>query len=231
MPPLGALGDMAGAVQLAFGVLAAYIEARRSGLGQVVDSAMTDASVSLLTIILGQRAKGLWTDERGTNAADTGSHFYEVYETSDGRFVSVGAIEPQFYAILCKAADLGPEFTAHQMDAPAWPALKTRLAEVFKRRTRDEWAAIFEHIDACVTPVLSIEEAAVHPQNLARGTYYHRDGVLEPGTTPHYSRTPNSLDVPAPMIGEHSREVLAEIGMTDAQVDALIMAGAAGRGD
>jgi alpha-methylacyl-CoA racemase len=222
MPPLGAMGDMPGGIQLVVGVLCAYISASKTGVGQVVDSAMADASISLLSVIFGERAKGLWNDARGTNHADTGSHFYDTYETADGKFISVGAIEPQFHAILCDAIGADAEIKANQMDASRWPEFKERFRVLFLQRTRDEWAAIFEPIDACAMPVLTLEEAAVHPQNVARGAYFRRNGVLEPGMTPKFGGTPGSLDRPPPAPGEHSEEILAEAGFSAAEIAALL---------
>jgi alpha-methylacyl-CoA racemase len=190
-------------------------------VGQVVDAAMTDASISLLTIVLGERAKGTWPGGRGENMADTGSHFYEVYETSDGGFISVGAIEPQFYAVLCDAIGADSEIAAAQMDGARWPEFKERLAALFRRRTRAEWTSILEGLDACAMPVLSVEEAAAHPQNLHRGSYFDRAGVLEPGPGLRYSHTPSVLDRPPPIPGEHTAEILREAGFAPEEIERL----------
>jgi alpha-methylacyl-CoA racemase len=187
--PLNLVGDYGGGgMFLAFGVVCALLEARTSGQGQVVDAAMVDGAATLMTIFHGLRAGGLWRDEPGTNVLDSGAHFYEVYETSDGGYISVGAIEPQFYAELLRLLELDPaEFP--QWNNDRWPEFKQRLAELFKTRTRDEWAALLEPADACATPVLSIAEATEHHHTAARQTFIERDGVVQPAPAPRFSRT------------------------------------------
>ena len=197
--PLNLVGDYGGGgMFLAFGVVCGLLEARGSGRGQVVDAAMVDGAATLMTIFHGLRAAGIWRDEPGTNVLDSGAHFYEVYETSDGGHISVGAIEPQFYAKLLELLELDPaEFP--QWNNDRWPEFKQRFAELFRTRTRDEWAALLEPADACATPVLGIGEAAAHPHMTARGTFVEHDGVMQPAPAPRFSRTvPEIADPPTP---------------------------------
>jgi len=194
VPPLNLVGDFGGGgMLLAFGVVAALLEAQRSGTGQVVDAAMVDGSASLTTMVHGLRAAGAWADERGTNLLDTGAPFYEVYETSDGGYVAVGAIERQFYAELLEGLGLDPALADHQMDRAGWPETKRRFAEVFASRTREEWSKRFEGTDACVAPVLSPGEAPDHPHNRARSAFVSRAGSPEPAAVPRFSRTPSEV--------------------------------------
>lgn len=188
--PLNYIGDFGGGgMLLAFGVVAALYEARGSGSGQVVDAAMTDGSALLSAMMYEMRAQGNWSTRRGENMLDGGSHFYGVYACADGRYVSVGAIEPQFYAELLQRAGIDdPAFEA-QMDAGRWPQLKAALADVFKQRPRDEWCELLEGTDACVAPVLDWDEAPEHPHNRARGTFVEVDGKVEPAPAPRFSRT------------------------------------------
>jgi alpha-methylacyl-CoA racemase len=187
--PLNLLGDYGGgAMFLAFGVVCGIVEARASGKGQVVDAAMVDGVALLTTLFHGLRAGGIWYDPPGTNLLDSGAHFYEVYECSDGGHVAVGAIEPQFYAELLRLLELDPaEYP--QFDRERWPAMKESFATVFKRKSRDEWAAILEPADACATAVLGFGEAPSHPHVAARGTFVEHDGVVQPAPAPRFSRT------------------------------------------
>ena len=173
---------------LAFGVVCGVLEARSSGLGQVVDASMVEGSAVLSTLIHALRHAGMWGDEPGTNLLDSGAHFYEVYETSDGGHIAVGALEPQFYAELLRILAI-PADEAPQMDQTRWPELKERFAAVFRTRTRDEWAGLLEHAEACATPVLSIAEAPAHPHNVARGVFVEVDGITQPAPAPRFSRT------------------------------------------
>jgi alpha-methylacyl-CoA racemase len=195
--PLNLVADYGGGgMLLAFGVVCALLEARTSGRGQVVDAAMVDGSALLSTIVHALRAARMWSDEPGTNWLDSGSHFYEVYETADGGHVAVGALEPQFYAELLRLLELDPdEFP--QWDRARWPELKARFAEVFAQRTRAEWAELLEPAEACATPVLTVEEAPRHPHNAARGTFADVDGVVQPGPAPRFSRTPGEIRRPS----------------------------------
>lgn len=190
-PPLNLVGDYGGgAMMLGFGIMCGLFEAQRSGKGQVIDAAMTDGTSLLAAMMYGLKAAGAWSNQRGENLLDGGAHFYDTYACADGKFVSVGAIEPQFYALLlerCGIAD--PGFEA-QNDTARWPVLKLRMADVFRTRTRDEWCALLEGTDACFAPVLDWDEAPQHPHNLAREAFVSIDGVLQPAPAPRFSRTP-----------------------------------------
>jgi len=227
-PPLNLVGDFGGGgLLLAFGIACGLLEAGRSGQGQVIDAAMVDGAANLMAMFWGFRAMGLWSPERGTNLLDTGAHFYDVYECADGGYVSIGSIEPQFYAELLKRTGLdGDPDLASQMDRSQWPALKAKLAEVIKSRTRDEWCEEMEGTDVCFAPVLSMEEAAAHPHNVARGTFADREGVLQPAPAPRFSRTAPALDRPPSFPGQHTDEVLADWGFGSDEVAALRAAGA-----
>ena len=217
-PPLNLVGDFGGGgLLLAFGMVCGLLEARGSGQGQVVDAAMVDGTAILTAFIHGMMAMGAWRDERGANLLDTGAHFYEVYECADGRFLSVGAIEPQFYAELLDRLGLAddPDF-ARQGDREMWPVLKERLAAIFATRPRDEWAELFDGSDACTVPVLSLGEAPHHPHTVARGTFVEQHGVVQPAPSPRFSRTAAALDRPPAHAGQHTDEVLAEWGVADA---------------
>jgi alpha-methylacyl-CoA racemase len=227
-PPLNLVGDFGGGgLLLAFGIACGLFETSRSGQGQVVDAAMIDGAANLMAMFWGFRAMGIWSPERGTNLLDTGAHFYDVYECADGGFVSIGSIEPQFYAELLKRTGLdGDPELAGQMDRSTWPALKAKLAEVFRSRTRDEWCDEMEATDVCFAPVLSMDEAASHPHNVARGTFETRDGVVQPAPAPRFSRTAPELDRPPAFPGQHTDEVLADWGFAEDEVAALRDAGA-----
>ncbi|HEV3213411.1 MAG TPA: CaiB/BaiF CoA-transferase family protein [Acidimicrobiales bacterium] len=229
VPPLNLVGDFGGGgMLLAFGVVAALVEARSSGTGQVVDAAMTDGSASLMTMAHAFLAAGVSTESRGTNLLDTGAHFYEVYETSDGRFVAVGAIEPRFYAALLTGLGLDPAELPSQMDRASWPKMKERLAARFATKTRDEWAAHFEGTEACVAPVLSPSEAMDHPHNVARGTFVEVGGVRQPGPAPRFSRSRSSIASPPEPPGGSTTTALRRWGVDAARIDALLAAGALG---
>lgn len=210
--PLNLVGDFAGALYLTTGLLAALHESRTSGRGQVVDAAMVDSSAHLMTAFHGLLARGAWRDERGSNLLDGGAPFYGVFETSDGGWMAVGALEPQFYAELVDR--LGLEAVEADADGRAdpsrWPALRERLASAFATRTRDEWTAAFAGGDACVAPVLSMAEAQRDEHLVARGTFVERDGVVQPSPAPRFSRTPGAVGRRPPRPGEHTAEVLAD---------------------
>ena len=225
VPPINLVGDFGGgAMFLAAGVLAALVSAGRTGQGQVVDAAMTDGSALLLTMMYGFMAQGLWTDDPGTNLLDTGAHFYEVYETADGKFVAIGAIEPKFYSELITRMGLADEDLPMQMDRSQWPAMKERFAAVFVTKSRDEWAEIFAGSDACATPVLSMTEARDHPHNLARaGHYNHAGKAWTPAPAPRFSGTPERPGAPASAAsGELSRSTLQSWGVAADRIDSLI---------
>lgn len=227
IPPLNLAGDYGGgALYLAFGIACALLEARKAGQGQVVDAAMTDGAASLMSAFYGLHSAGIWKLERGMNHLDSGAHFYNTYETADGKAVAVGAIEPQFYARLLKAAGVtGDTFNA-QMDRSKWPELKERLAAIFKTKTRAEWGALFDEADACFAPVLDMSEAPAHEHNKARKTFIEVDGVVQPNAAPRLSRTPGRVQAPPPVVGEHTDEVLREAAFSEADIAALRSAGA-----
>jgi alpha-methylacyl-CoA racemase len=193
VPPLNLVGDFGGgALYLVVGMLAALLEAGRSGQGQVVDAAMCDGAASLITMFFDMTASGRWKEQRESNMLDGGAHFYGVYECKDGGFVSIGSIEPQFYALLRKHAALDDAAFDAQMDPKAWPALRDKLNAVFKTKTRDEWCAIMEGSDVCFAPVLTMTEATKHPHMVARGVFVQNDGHTQPGPAPRFSRTPSA---------------------------------------
>jgi alpha-methylacyl-CoA racemase len=223
MPPINLVGDFGGGgLFLAFGIACGLIEATRSGQGQVIDAAMVDGSAVLMTMMYSFLATGLWDgDNPGTNLLDTGAHFYEVYETADGKYMAVGAIETQFYAELIKLLGLAEEELPWQMDRSQWPAMKERFTALFKTKTRDEWSAIFDGTDACVAPVLSMTEAQDHPHMRARGTMTTHDGILQPAPAPRFSRTAEGIQRRPPAPGEHTDDVLAEWGFSADEVARL----------
>ena len=227
MPPLNLIGDYGGGgMLLAFGVVCGVLEAQRSGQGQVVDAAMVDGAAVLMTMTHALRAMGVWNDERGTNLLDTGAHFYNVYETADGKYVAIGSIEPQFYAELLRLTGLEGEELPWQHDRQEWPALTDRLAAIFKTRTRDEWRDLMEGTDVCFAPVLSIPEAIEHPHNVDRGTFVEVAGIRQPGPAPRFSRTAPEISSPPPHAGQHTDEVLAAAGFDPDRVAKLREAGA-----
>lgn len=230
VPPLNYVGDFGGgAMLLAFGILAALRETERSGRGQVIDAAMTDGAALLSAMLYGFKSAGQWSNRRGANLLDGGAHFYDTYACADGRHVAVGAIEPQFYALLrerCGIAD-DPAFDA-QMDPARWPELKQRLAAIFRTRTRDAWCALFEGTDACVAPVLDWDEAPAHPHNVARGTFTEVDGVVQPAPAPRFSRSvPDPLTARAPGAAD-AAAVLRRWGLEEGAIGPLGAAAAAG---
>src|SRR5262245_2191092 len=227
VPPLNLVGDFGGgALYLAFGIAAALLEAQRSGKGQVVDAAIVDGAASLMTLFYGLRAAGVWTDERAANFLDTAAPFGEVYETRDGKYITVLAIEPKFYKELLERMGLAGEDLPHQHDRSAWPAMKERFAAIFRTRTRDEWCAILEGTDACFAPVLSMAEAPTHPHNVARETFVDYEGVVQPAPAPRFSRTPGAIQRPPARPGEHTTEALADWGFAASDIARLRAAGA-----
>jgi alpha-methylacyl-CoA racemase len=225
--PLNLVGDFGGGgLLMAFGVVCALLEAKGSGRGQVVDAAMVDGASLLLTSIYGAQQVGWWSEERGTNMLDSGAHFYEVYETADGKWVSIGSIESQFYASLVERLGLEGVDLPQQMDQSQWPALKERLAGIFKTKTRDQWCTVFENSDACFAPVLAMSEAHEHPHNAARGAFALNDGVRQPRPAPRFSRTDADLGIGPAKLGEHTDEVLAEAGFSSDEIASLRDVGA-----
>src|ERR1019366_2635808 len=194
VPPLNLVGDFGGgALYLVVGVLAALVEASRSGKGQVVDAAMCDGAASLMSMFFDLAAAGRWTEQRESNFLDGGAHFYGVYECACGKFISIGSIEPQFYALLRQHAGLSEPGFDQQMEPKAWPALKHKLVELVKTKTRDEWCAIMEGTDVCFAPILTMREAPDHPHNAAREIFVTRHGVTQPAPAPRFSRTPSAI--------------------------------------
>jgi alpha-methylacyl-CoA racemase len=232
-PPINMVGDFGGGgMMLAFGMVAAMLSARATGKGQVIDCAMTEGAAVLSGMIWGFRGLGVWKDARGVNMLDTGAHFYDAYECADGGFISIGSIEPQFYAELRRLTglDADPAFDA-QMDAAQWPALKDRLAALFRTEPRDHWCRLMEMTDVCFAPVLSMAEAPGHPHNVARGAFAEVGGMVQPMPAPRYSLTATAPPAPAPAAGADTAALLAEFGYDDARVAALRASGALGAFD
>ncbi|HQY15350.1 MAG: CoA transferase [Actinobacteria bacterium] len=229
VPPLNMVGDFGGGgMFLAFGVVCALLEAQRSGEGQVVDTAMVDGAATLMSMFWAMKSIGVHDENApGTNLLDTGAHFYDVFECADGKYVSLGSIEPQFYAELMRITGLaGDAEFAQQMDKSHWPHLKTRLRAVMLAKTRDEWCAEMEHTDVCFAPVLTMSEAAAHPHNVARNTFIEVAGTPQPAPAPRFSRTVALVDSPPAHPGQHSRAVLADWGFTPERIESLVAGGA-----
>ena len=229
VPPLNMVGDFGGGgMFLALGVVAALLEAQTSGQGQVIDTAMVDGTAVLMTMFWSMQAAGIFDEQNpGTNLLDTGAHFYDVYECSDGRYISIGSIEPQFYAELMRLTGLeGDEQFARQMDATQWPELKVRIAELFKTKTCDEWCELMEMTDVCFAPVLTMSEAAQHPHNVERQTFIELGGTVQPAPAPRFSRTAAEVTQLPAHAGEHTREVLADWGVNAERIGQLLDSGA-----
>lgn len=208
--PAAMIGDIGGGgMMLAFGLVCALLEARRSGKGQVVDAAIIDGAALLGSIVCELRGLGKWKDERQANLLDGGAHFYDTYECSDGRWISIGALEPQFYALMLEKLDITDPAFQHQLDPAAWSELKKKVAKIFRGQPSAHWCSLFEGTDVCFGPVLTTPEAAQHPHNLARSTFFERQGVIQPSPAPRFSRTPASQPKPSPFIGEHDDELLS----------------------
>ena len=222
-PPINMVGDFGGgAMMLAFGTLAALLHVRGCGAGQVIDCAMTDGSALLMAMIWGYRARGYWSDARGTNRLDTGAPYYDSYETADGKWIALGAIEPQFWDVLRRKIGLAEPIYDAQNDRQAWPALKDKLSALFRTRTRAEWCMLLEGSDACFAPVLDYDEAPVHPHNVARRAFVSVAGQIQPAPAPRYS----DLSTVAPRLPEATAESLfSSIGYSTARVAALRAAG------
>ena len=231
-PPANLLADFAaGGLMCAFGVLLALLERAHSGRGQVIDASMVEGAASLTTAIHYLLHVGMWKQQRGVNLFDSGAPWYDSYETADGKLVAVGALEPQFYANLLAVLELDGELAGSQMDQDAWPRMRQRIAERFRTRTRSEWMERFDQVDACVTPVLEASELQAHPHHAARDLFFRAPGgPLQVSAVPRLSRTPGQPAARAPREGEHSRELLGELGYDDARIDELINQGAVGTG-
>ncbi|MGE0874267.1 MAG: CaiB/BaiF CoA transferase family protein [Burkholderiales bacterium] len=222
VPPLNLVGDFGGGgMLLGFGIACALIEAQRSGRGQVVDAAMVEGASLLATMFSGMLAANTWSEERGANVLDTGAPWYDVYETSDGRYVSIGAIEARFYAELLARLGLAAENLPAQHDRAGWPALREAFARAFRSRTRDEWVQAFAGSDACFAPVLSFSEARRDAHNVARGSFITLDGIAQPAPAPRFSRTQAQVRRAPPERGEGGREALADWGFSGADVSRL----------
>jgi alpha-methylacyl-CoA racemase len=232
VPPLNLVGDFGGGgMLLAYGMVCGLLEASRSGVGQVVDAAMVDGAAVLMAMFWGMRGAAWDENTRGVNLLDTGSHFYDAYECADGAYISLGSIEPQFYAELIDKAGLAddPDFAdrSKQMDKAGWTHKKERLRALFRTRTRAEWCSIMEMTDICFAPVLTMAEAAEHPHNKARSTFVEFAGKTQPAPAPRFSRTAPTLEQPPAHAGEHTREVLTDWGIPADRVEALLASGAA----
>jgi alpha-methylacyl-CoA racemase len=226
VPPLNLVGDFGGGgMLLAFGIVCALFESHRSGQGQVVDAAMVDGAALLSTMMFGMLANGSWSDELGSNTVDGGAPYYGVFETADGRFVTVGAAEPRFFAELARRLNLDERWIIDRLDPANWPALQEVMAQSFRTRTRDEWCQEFAGTDACVAPVLTLAEAPQHPHNRARGTFVEIDGVVQPAPAPRFSRTPGMISGAPPHPGQDTKDALVDWGFGNEAIDALELQG------
>ena len=221
-PPLNLVGDIGGgAMYLLTGILAALVERATSEQGQIIDAAMSDGTASLLSPFFGLMAMNMWTTDRFSNRLDGGAFYYGSYECSDGRYISIGSLEPQFYALLLEKAEItDPEFQ-EQLDEAAWPAKREKLTQLFKTKTRQQWCDIMEGTDVCFAPVLDLKEAPNHPHNIDRKTFVELDGVVQPAPAPRFSRTQGEIQGPAAMAGEHTREVLSAWNFSDQEIGEL----------
>lgn len=225
--PLNLVGDFGGGgLMLAYGMVCALLEAKGSGKGQVVDAAMIDGAATLMASTFAANQAGFWSDERGTNLLDSGSHFYEVYETADGKYISLGSIEPQFYATLLNKLGDDAKHFENQFDMGNWPQMKAKMTEIIKGKTRDDWDVIFAGSDVCYAPVLSMSEVRHHPHHQARGTFIDDGDVWQPAPAPRFSRTNGELRCAAATIGEHTKEVLREFGFSDEDIKKRLESGA-----
>jgi len=222
VPPLNLVGDFGGgALYLAFGLLAGVLSARETGSGQVIDCAMSDGAASLMAMFYGFKAMGLWQDQRRTNMLDGGAHFYDTYQCADGKWVSIGSIEPQFYALLLEKTGItDPEFS-NQMSRDHWPSLREKLAAVIATKTQAEWCELMEATDVCFAPVLTLDEAPRHPHNQARATFLDIAGVIQPAPAPRFSATPGEIQGPPPAIGAHNDQALVDWGFSPADIEQL----------
>jgi len=222
VPPLNLVGDFGGGgMLLAMGTLAALLEAKNSGKGQVIDAAMLEGATQLGAFLWGLRKSGTWKNERGANILDTGSHFYNTYECKDGKYVSIGSIEPQFYAELLELTGTKNDEMPEQMERDQWPAMQEKFAAIFKTKTRDEWTAIMGMSDVCFAPVLDMQEAEQHPHNKARGMFIDVGGITMPAPAPRFSRTPSKVQGPPAQPGEHTDATLAAFGFSKDEISQL----------
>ena len=227
VPPLNLVGDFGGgALYLAMGVLAGIISARSTGRGQVIDCSMVEGSASLMMMMYGALASGAWKEERGANRTDGGAHYYHVYETRDGEHVAIGAIEPQFYALLLKHTGLEGEDLPPQTDRAQWPAMQERLRHIFKTKTRAEWVEIMQETDICFAPVLRMSEALKHPHNVHRESFVEIEGIPQPAPAPRFFGTPTGVQRPPARVGEHTDAVLRDWGFSAGEIAELHRSGA-----
>jgi alpha-methylacyl-CoA racemase len=227
VPPLNLVGDFGGgALYLAFGLMAGVISARATGKGQVIDCAMSDGAASLMAMFYGMKASGGLKEERRANLLDGGAHFYDTYQCADGRWISIGSIEPQFYALLLEKTGINDPQFKNQMGRDEWPELREKLATVIRTKTCDEWCALMDATDVCFAPVLTLEEAPSHPHNAARQTFVDIEGVMQPAPAPRFSATPGAIQGPPPAIGAHNESALADWGFSAAEITALQTVGA-----
>jgi alpha-methylacyl-CoA racemase len=223
VPPLNLVGDFGGgALYLAFGILAGVTHARQTGQGQVIDCAMSDGAASLMAMFYGFKAAGMWRPERRANLLDGGAHFYDTYQCADGKWISIGSIESQFYALLLEKTGITDPQFAGQMDRSRWPQLRETLAKVIAGKTQAQWREIMEGSDVCFAPVLDLDEAPKHPHNVARQTFVEVAGVTQPAPAPRFSATPGAIQGPPPAIGAHDREALLDWGFTPAEIAGLV---------
>jgi len=226
-PPLNLVGDFGGgALYLAFGLLAGVIHAHQTGRGQVIDCAMSDGAASLMAMFYGFKAAGLWGEGRAANLLDGGAHFYDTYRCADGRWISIGAIEPRFYQLLLEKTGITDPQFQRQMDPAAWPQLRDKLAARFALKTRDDWCALLGGTDVCFAPVLDMDEAPAHPHNLARGTFVAVAGVTQPAPAPRFSATPGAIQGVPPKIGADNDQALTDWGFSAEAIAALRAEGA-----
>ena len=223
VPPMNLIGDFGGGgMMLAFGILAGILKARATGVGEVIDCAMTEGSAVLMSMIYSMRSENLWSDNRGVNILDGGAHYYDAYETADGRYVSLGPVEPHFYRQMIALIGLGDDpAMAVQNDKGSWPLQKQKVAAAIKARTREEWCAVLEGTDVCFAPVMSLDEAPGHKHNVERGAFVEVGGVLQPAPAPRFSNTP--ADTPRAMTGgiEAVKPVLRSLGLTETEIDRM----------
>jgi alpha-methylacyl-CoA racemase len=226
-PPLNLVGDFGGgALYLAFGVVCALLEAQRSGKGQVVDAAMVDGAASLASIFFALHAAGSFSLKRGENVLDSGAFFYDVYECADGKYISLASIEDKFLEEFLRRMEIEAKEMPAKMDKARWPEAKAKLAQRFKRKTRDEWCRLLEGSDACFAPVLTLEEAPAHPHNAARGSFVEVDGIVQPAPAPRFSRTPAAKPTPPEEPGERGVRSLAQWGLSEAEIAQFRRSGA-----
>jgi alpha-methylacyl-CoA racemase len=228
VPPLNLVGDYGGgSLYLAFGLMAALFERNRSGRGQVVDAAMVDGAGSLASIFYGMHASGNWSATRGANLLDGGAPFYDTYETADGRWISLGPLEPKFFAEFARLTGLDARFVKLQYDRREWPAMREAITTLMRSRTRDDWCAVLEGSDACFAPVLDFDEAPRHPHAVERKGFVTVGDVVQPAPAPRFDRSVPPVPRPAPKVGQHTRLVLSEAGLDEAAIEALLQSGAA----